>query len=237
MPMSRPRIIAHRGAWRDSHENTLAAFQAALDEGADAIELDVHVTADGVAVVHHDPVVRVSGAVPGPPPFALATATAAEVAAHRLPGGHSIPTLDQVLALVGTRAEVLVEVKSAPGRENALLACLDRHPDARVAVHAFDHRLPAALRRMRPSIPIGFLSASYPLDVTAQFAAVRPDAFWQHVDLIDGDLVRAVQGAGVRLVAWTVNDPSRLRQLAALGVDALCTDTPAAARQALTGTT
>ncbi len=233
MPPAPPEIIAHRGAWRESFENTLDAFERAVAAGADGIELDVHVTADGGVVVHHDPVVaRVADGSPGRG-LALWASPLEDVRAIRLPGGHAIPTLDAVLDAMGHRLSLYVEVKAPAGREPAVLACLDRHPGARVSVHAFDHRIAARCRALRPGLPIGFLSASYPLELAAQFTVVRPDAFWQHAALVDAALVVAAHAAGVRLVAWTENAPDRARALAALGVDAICTDDPATLRAAL----
>src|SRR3954463_2639746 len=87
--------IGHRGAPREYPENTLPAFQRAIELGADAIELDVHVTFDGVPIVHHDPQLR------GSAPRALATMTWSEVARVELVSGIAVPSLQQVLDAVG----------------------------------------------------------------------------------------------------------------------------------------
>jgi glycerophosphoryl diester phosphodiesterase len=231
-PVARvPEIIAHRGASRDAYENTLAAFALALEQGADGIELDVHATADGVVVVHHDPVVhrRRGGRVEA---VAIAALTIADLEECRLPSGDRIPTLAEVFALVGDRAVLYVEVKGR-GMAPLVAALLDAHPAVRSAVHAFDHRVPVAVRRMRPTTPIGLLSASYPLDVRRLLEGTGAAAFWQHVDHIDEAMVEAVHAEGARLIAWTVNETPRARELAAWGVDALCTDAPGAIRAAL----
>ncbi|MCA0376253.1 MAG: glycerophosphodiester phosphodiesterase [Gemmatimonadetes bacterium] len=227
-------IIAHRGASRESPENTLAAFAAALRQGADGIELDVHASRDGVLVVHHDADVAPNPHTPGVR-VPLASLTAAEIAA--LPRGpdRAIPTLDAVCALVGSAARLYVEVK-ASGVAPLVAAAIDRHPDVRMAVHAFDHRLPVAVRSMRPGTSIGLLSASYPLDVAAWVGSVQAEAFWQHADLVDAALVQAVHSMGARLICWTVNDAPRARQLVAWGADALCSDVPGAIRAAVTPT-
>jgi glycerophosphoryl diester phosphodiesterase len=226
-----PAIIAHRGASRDFRENTLPAFQRALELGVDGIELDVHGTRDGVLVVHHDATLalRRGDAVEGVP---IATLTAAEVAAHRLLTGDSVPTLDEVCALVGDRAVLYVEVKAAQV-EALVAAFLDRHPTVRTEVHAFDHRIPVGVRAVRPGTPIGLLSASYPLDVRGVLSWSDATAFWQHAGLIDEPLVVAVHEAGVRLFAWTVNSAPHARQLAAWGVDGICTDVPDLIRAAV----
>ena len=224
-------IIAHRGASAERHENTLAAFMRALDQGADGIELDVHVTNDGVVVVHHDPVIR-TASTGSPRP--IARMSSAEVSALRLASGDPVPTLDETLEIVGDRAAVYVEVK-AMGAEAALVACLRRHPGSRTAVHAFDHRIPVTVRASLPDMPIGFLSALYPLDLGALLTPAVPEALWQHADMIDEPLVTAAHARGVRVIAWTVNDAARARELLGLGVDALCTDTPGILRARLAG--
>lgn len=228
----RPLLIAHRGASRAFLENTLAAFQRALDLGVDGIELDVHGTRDGVLVVHHDPTlaIRHGEAVEQVP---IASLSAAVVAAHRLHTGDAVPTLEAVFDLVGHRSTMYVEVKAA-GVEALVAALLDRHPTVRAEVHAFDHRIPVGVRTLRPGTPIGLLSASYPLDVRAVLAGANAEAFWQHAPLIDESLVHAVHAAGARLIAWTVNDAPHARQLAAWGVDGLCSDVPDVIQTAIT---
>lgn len=227
-----PQIIAHRGAPREALENTIPAFQAALTQGADAIELDVHATRDGVVVVHHDDYLRLARNEPGAR-RPIADLDAEEVRRTPLRDGLHVPTLDEVLDLVGDRAVVYVEVK-AVGIEAPLLACLDRHPACRIAVHAFDHRIPVAVRTARPALPIGLLSSSYPLDLPGFIGPGRPEALWQHGGVIDDALVREAHAMGVRVIAWTVNEVDHARALWAMGVDGLCTDVPGAMRASLT---
>jgi glycerophosphoryl diester phosphodiesterase len=225
-----PEIIAHRGASRDCRENTLAAFALALAQGADGIELDVHGTADGELVVHHDHVLRPKGR--SGLTFPIASLTTAAVRRVPLTGGHRVPTLAEVFALVAGRARLYVEIK-APGIDGAVADFLSAHPAAWSAVHAFDHRIPVAVRARRPGTRIGLLSASYPLDLAAVLRGTDASDFWQHAELVDEALVQQVHDAGMRVVAWTENDAPHARQLAAWGVDAICTDIPGALRTAL----
>jgi len=225
-----PDIIAHRGSSRECLENTLAAFTRALEQRADGVELDVHGTADGHVVVHHDAILQLK---PGGPEgmAAIGELTLGELRAARLHGGHRVPLLGEVLELVGRHATVYVEVK-APHIEAAVAAVLDRYPSVRTAVHSFDHRIPAAVRIIRPGTPIGFLSDSYLIDPTGMLHPTAPDALWQYTQLLDEALVFAAHERGVKVIAWTENDPDRARLLASWGVDGVCTDVPATIRAA-----
>ncbi|HEX5831604.1 MAG TPA: glycerophosphodiester phosphodiesterase [Gemmatimonadaceae bacterium] len=223
-----PEIIAHRGVPRERPENTLAAFDLALDQGADGIELDVHATRDGVVVVHHDAELRGDGE-----PARISELTLTELrgrAASRAPD-EGVPTLAEVLALVGERARVYVEVKAAGIEEHVVAAIRAAGGDC--AVHAFDHRIARRVRTLAPEIPVGILLASYLLDIRGAIHLAGATAVWQQWDLVDAALVRDAAAAGARVVAWTVNEPADARRLARLGVSALCTDVPAATRFAL----
>src|SRR5207248_9246873 len=96
-----PAIVAHRGSWSEHRENTLAAFSAALDEGADLVELDVWLSADGVPMVHHDEHIGELGAVP------ITSLTQAELAS----GAAYIPSLQDVFTWAEDRIGVYVELK------------------------------------------------------------------------------------------------------------------------------
>ena len=226
-----PEIIAHRGAPREALENTLESFEIALNQGADGLELDVHATRDGVVVVHHDPVVHRTS-LANTSVVAIADLDAKDVLMLPLRGNGRVPTLDAVFELVGSRATVYVEVKGT-GIEDAVVACLKRHPGVRAAIHAFDHRIPVAVRRRRPDVSIGLLSASYPLDLAGFVGCAHAQALWQQASFIYQALVDNAHALAMRVIAWTENDNVHARSLIAMGVDALCTDTPGLLRAAL----
>ena len=224
--MSRPLVIAHRGASAVEYENSLAAFRAAGRLGADGIELDIHATADGALIVHHDPSV---GRVHIP------TASAEQVRAQRLPNGEPPPLLKEALAAIDPRLRVYVEIKTLPATCDArLIAALDGGPyPSGYAVHAFDHRILARLGRARPSLPRGVLSASYPLRPLVPLTDAGAVAFWQDRTLVDLELSAMLHLAGAQLIVWTVDDPAEMRRLAGLGADALCTNRPDVGRRTL----
>src|SRR5437763_737162 len=125
---SRPLRIAHRGMPRRAPENTLPAFALALDAGADGLELDIHATADGVIVVHHDPVLRDGRAI--------ATLRLDDLRRYEVARGVGIPSLQELLDLVDSRAIMFVEIK-APAIETAVLQTLASYRGP-FALHSFD---------------------------------------------------------------------------------------------------
>jgi glycerophosphoryl diester phosphodiesterase len=218
----RLEIIAHRGAPRAYTENTLPSFRCALEGGVDAVELDVHATADGVVVVHHDPrlsLAHLGRRDPGP---AIRSLTLAELAAAASGGHDRVPRLAEVLDLAGPRATVYVEVK-APGIEREVVDVI-RASNTPCAVHSFDHRVAHRVRALAPEIPTGILLSSYLIDPVAALRGAGARDLWQQWELIDDELVSRVHDAGARLVAWTVNEFDVAASLAALGVDGICSD-------------
>ncbi len=222
-----PLAIAHRGASGREAENSLAAFRAAADLRADAVELDVHATADGVIVVHHDA---------GIGRRAIASMPAAAVREHRIANGERVPTLAEALAIIlPAGLTAFVEVKALAARfDPALLAVFDASdvPD-RIAVHSFDHRIIARLGRLRPGLSLGVLTASYEVHPARAMREAGAGAVWPHQDLVDAELVAAVHEAGGVVYPWTVDDPEEIRRLLALGVDGVCGNHPDRARSAI----
>jgi glycerophosphoryl diester phosphodiesterase len=221
-------VIAHRGASADEHENSLAAFRLAIAQGADGIELDVHATADGAIIVYHDadlndhPICNLQSAI---------------VLSHRLPNGEPIPTLAQALALITPRATAFVELKSLPPEaDSALVALFEAAPRPdRCHIHSFDHRI---IRRLTANHQLltthaGILSGSYTLEPAESVRAAGAQTLWQHRDLVDRPLAAQIHDAGFRLYAWTVDRPDRMRELIADGVDGICTNHPALAREVI----
>jgi glycerophosphoryl diester phosphodiesterase len=229
--LERPRLIAHRGISRERPENTLPAFLRALEMGADGIELDVHATKDGVVVVHHDDVPRAVS-----PDATLAgksfdRLTFDQVQGFSVDGAALIPTLAEVLAAMRGRLDVYVELK-ARGIEGPVLDVIHASPaPARCAVHGFDHEAIRRIRSVASWVRAGILFETAPKDIVADMRHADARDVWPREDVIDAALVNAVHGAGGRVLAWTVNDPRRAAALAALGVDALCTDAFAELRQ------
>lgn len=228
----KPNIVAHRGASAAHPENTLAAFHGALDEGADWVELDVRLSADGELVVHHDA-------------FYSNGLGIAATAADARPA--SVPLLAEALDACAGMG-VNVEIKNSPGdlgdagvthaRDVADLVVslvTQRGGDQLIEVSCFDEATLARVRELDPSIGTAQLLFDLGTDPTcveraadAGHLAINP---WD--PFVDEALVARCQALGLGINPWTVDDPERIVQLVALGVTGIITNTPAAARALL----
>lgn len=224
--MPRPAVIAHRGASGYLYQNSLAAFRRAREMGADAIELDIHATTDGMLVVHHDPELEGAGRI--------SDHSWADLQRTTLPNGERVPLLKEALAAAGGLG-VWIEIKTLPERFDVrLLEVIATGPTPdKYAVHAFDHRIIARLGSRAPTLRRGVLSASRPIDPVAQVAAAGASVLWQESSLTDPDLVAALHHAGKEVIVWTANTPEELTTLTAMGVDGLCGNYPDRARRAV----
>ncbi len=234
--MATVRVLAHRGASRAARENTLEAFTLAAALGAHGVELDVHRTADGVLVVHHDAYAPGLGV--------LAEHSVAEVR-RTLP---HVPTLEAALD-AGAGMLVNVEVKNLPGDadydpdDHAAAATVEllraRGGRDDVLVSSFNLATINRVRELDPELPTGFLSVVGfdPLDAAGAahhhgHGAVHPDVRSLVGPAAEAVVARAHE-LGLDVNVWTVNDPDEIRRLAAAGVDAVITDVPDHALAAL----
>ncbi len=227
-------IWAHRGASARQPENTIAAFTAAMEAGADGVELDVQLTADGVPVVIHDEKVDRThdgtGWVSG---FTLAQLQNLQslIKPKGNPMVTRIPSLAEALDLLTVGAQLInIELKNSvkpyKGLENKILALVrERNLADRVVLSSFNHY---SLQRLRERGWTGELAAVHDgmlrepwryfreLDVQA----VHPP---RHVLMVPGFVTRAHR-AGFKVRVWTVNKAAQRQRCARLGVDGIFTD-------------
>ena len=211
-------LLGHRGTTvlRSAPENTYAAFDAALSYGCDGFEFDVRRTADGRAVVVHDPKHR---------GISVAKAKRGQLT--------TLPRLEEVLEKYGSRGFLDIELK-VQGLETALLAALREHPPVHgYVVSSFLPEVVLELRARRSGLPLGMIC-----DKPSQLvrAAAQPVEYVMvQESLVSERLVDETHAAGRRLVAWTVNRPDAMLRLASWGVDGLVSDDPALLVRTLTG--
>jgi|DewCreStandDraft_5_1066085.scaffolds.fasta_scaffold00263_34 glycerophosphoryl diester phosphodiesterase len=232
----RPWIIGHRGAMGHAPENTLASFEKALELGADILELDIHLSRDGVPVVIHDATVDRTTDGSG----MVAELTLAEL--KRLDAGirrgeqwrgQRIPTLEEVLAWARGRADLLIEIKHGPGGtpyprlEEKLVELLARyHMTGAVIVQAFDHQDVKRVKELDHSIATAILSSRPFEDPVAAARAVMADLVRPRNEHFNAALVQACHAAGLAAGPWGVQEPERLRACIAAGADSIGTDYP-----------
>lgn len=219
-------IVAHRGASAYAPENSFAAFDLALAQGADALELDIRSTSDGRLVVLHDSrLLRTTG---DPRPVAwLRAEELMSIDAYVRP-----PTLDAILDRYGDATRWLLELKDpTPRSQHALAAALTaRGLEHGAVVQSFDAAALRCLRTATPALAVAPLYRLAPstrrLRAVASFAAavgVRHAA-------VDMALLLRARACGLALRAWTANAPHDIERLAALGVAGIITDAPDVAR-------
>ncbi len=231
-------IIGHRGAVaNDSPENTLASVDRALREGADGVEIDVRLTADGVPVCHHDPGLwRTAGDA----------RHVVSLRAAQLPRvhGHAVPRLAEVIDLVADRGRLVVELKTprwpagaAHATVNAVMTELSRHRLHDVVVSSFDRPRLLRVQGYRAPVRTALLGRpGLPLAVLLRRAAQdRHEEAHAHIASLLGrlELVRPAAQQGISVSGWTVNLPSELARLRDAGVAAAICDEPRLARAAL----
>jgi len=236
---SRPRVVAHRGNSAVAPQNTLAAFEAAWRAGADSIELDVQLTADGHVVVIHDETVDATTDGRG----ALTDLALAEVRAldagswfAAAYAGQRIPTFAEVLAFLEQRPgiELLLELKGAwtPAQVRLVTEPLrDAGLTDRVVGQSFWPQTVAALAEADPGLRRGLLVFRLPDDTAdllalcAELGVVTCNPYGPLL-VENPELVSVLHDAGLQVMVWTLDEPAHWAAAAAIGVDAVITDRP-----------
>jgi len=221
------RVFAHRGASASTRENTVEAFAAAAEAGADWVELDVRRTADDVLIVHHDAHLDDGRAI--------VHVTEAELPEY-------VPNLAEALeACVGMG--VNVEIKNDPGDPDyddahmvslAVAGLITAYrPHAELLVSSFNNDSVNRIRAVDPAIP----TALVVFDVLSVDQLIERCTFHGHRALnphsaaVDRSFVEKAHAGGLEVNVWTVNEPERVAELVALGVEGVITDDPAMARR------
>lgn len=242
-----PLVIAHRGDSAHRPENTLASFASALEVGADVVELDVQLSADGHVVVLHDGSVDRTTDGRG----AVGEMTLAEL--RRLSAGYPerfgdafrgerIPTLAEALALLKGRARVLIEIKKESlGEDEA--GGVEAHTveevrkagmSGDVVFLSFERKALLRCRRLAPEIRRGHLF--YKATAEEMLAGAREigtDLIMPHKGSLSGELTRLAREAGIKVATWVVDDPAELQALAAFDLYAVGSNCPGVLLEAL----
>jgi glycerophosphoryl diester phosphodiesterase len=246
------RVAAHRGGAGLWPENSLLAFRQALALGVDALEFDLHMTADGEVVVLHDPTLERTTTGAG----RVRDLKLADLAGARLKARDGtvtdelIPTFAQVLDLASKgSAELLPEIKVDANRqrydgieEKVLALVRARGLSARTTIQAFQPETIRRLRELEPKARTMLLVArgdverdrARPAEAVRRARDLGATDLGMNHRLIDADVMAAARADGIRVSAWTVNDEADIRRMIDLGVDVVMSDRPDLAKR-LTG--
>lgn len=239
---NRPLIVAHRGASATHPENTLASFQAAIEAGADMVELDVRMTLDGVPIILHD--ADVSTRTDGTGfccDLTLEELKRLDASKGRGPRTE-IPTLAEALEFLSGRIAMDIEVKNYPGDpgfdspvESAVEATLralgDLPFEGDVLLCSFNWQSIERVKQRRPDLPTGFLTVAqvdprealeYARSNGHEYVLPQAPAVFE----AGSAFVEEAHAAGIGVGTWTVDDPEAMGRLFAMGVDAIATNDP-----------
>jgi glycerophosphoryl diester phosphodiesterase len=232
-----PRVIkiAHRGASASFPENTRAAFQKAIEAGADMIEMDCQLTLDGHIVVFHDEklsrVARARGTVAQ---RSLDQLKLLDVGSWKKKGfvGERIPALEEVLALVDGQVDLCIDIKQYPGSPAGIelkLLFTITHFDYmdRVVFSSFDHNCLRRVRELAPEAPIGVICArGVREDPIAAAVAIGARSIHPQKELASRDFLQRAWDEGLDVYVWTVNELSEIEKFASWGVQGIISDYP-----------
>jgi glycerophosphoryl diester phosphodiesterase len=230
---AQPLILGHRGASADAPENSIAAFLLARDQGAEGIELDVQLSADGWPVVmHDDDVARTTNGQGKVDRLKLA-----ELKALAMDQGQQVPTLAEVFEALGPNFLYNVELKDTGLRDNGLATAVagcvrqfDFHKQ--VLVSSFNPLTARrAHRHLSPATGVGLIRSQKHMRAGHWLFAAAADH--PHYSLVDADYMAWANAHKLRVYVWTVDDPVEARRLIELGVHGLITNKPGFLRQQL----
>lgn len=233
-----PNIVAHRGVSTRAPENTLAAFKLALDAGVDAVEMDVHLTADEhVAVIHDRTLQRTTTGNGAVRMCSIADLAAFDAGSWFDPAFSSerIPMLEEVLELVRGRCWANIELKSHSWHRepdgllerrvlDAVVACGMRD---QVLISSFDRRMLSQIRRIDATLPTGVLY-NWHTDLfstpTSLAAAVGASVFICGRTELRPSVLNDAKRSGIAVYVYTINDHAEASRLSALPVDGIISD-------------
>ena len=227
--MTRPFVWGHRGASAVAPENTLAAFFVAQEDGADGLELDIHLSRDGVPVVIHDETVdRTTDGRGAVETFALRELQALDAGGWFAEdfAGETVPMLETVLDLFSGRLRLNLEVKDVRAGQ-VVIEMLQGYPRADVLLSSFNWRLLKTLRESTPSLPMAVLLETADWHRALAVAEIiRAEALHPRLDRVSRGLVQQCREKQPDVSVWTVDDLLVLRRFQRIGVSRIFSNNP-----------
>jgi len=231
--------IAHRGASGTFPENTLSAFRAAIDAGADMCELDVQLSRDGaIVVIHDDTVERTTDGKGEVAELTLEELKRLDAGAKFKGGpfkGARIPTLDEVFDATSGKCGLNIELK-AGGLEHQVAQIMQaRNALGDSIVSSFDWEYLKKIQQLHFNIRIGLLADEKPVELMMNAVAMRAYSINPRWDMVTSDLCKAAHERSLKLYTWTVDADARMRALIECGVDGIMTNYPERLRTVVGG--
>jgi len=227
-----PLRIAHRGASGRglAPENTLAAFEKALDIGVDMLEIDVRVTGDGQLIVLHDPSLDRTTDCEG----IVREMGLDEIRQADAGDGERVPILGEVFDLARNRAPILLEIKSDFIAERVVQAIADAQIEEQVVVQSFNPQTVERVKRLAPHLPSSLLIGELPTTpsrvrarrLVSQVLEVGANTLSIWHATLTPSLIEEMRKRGIAVWAWTVDEEITMRDLAMMGVQGLVTNYP-----------
>ncbi len=245
-PGAPPLIYGHRGASAHARENTLSAFECALDHGADGVELDVRPTGDGQLVLSHDPEIELlPGSQDGSRPATRASLwklSLSQIRALPRSEGEQVLTLREALvfqARTGIRMNVELkgDVPAVDWFAREVAEQIRKHGGDGLLISSFSPLLLRKIGGLLPHVPRAFLIEGESPALLKRLPLSSLKAVGLHPEhvLVDAHFIARARSSAEVINVWTVNDPERARALADLGVDGLVTDDPGGLRASAFG--
>lgn len=217
------KLMGHRGARDRAPENTLRSFKALLASNVSVVEFDIHESADGVWVVHHDETLDRTTNSTGE----LAKKTWDELSLVRTKEGDPLPKLDDVLLLFkDTEFELQIEIKSFGDFKKLGSEIQKGISTDRITVISFNHKWLLEFKDLNPSIKTTCLLFGLPVNPVEIVKSAKANGISLSVNWIDSDLVNMCHQSDLKVTAWNANTFEVYTKMKALGVDYLGTDVP-----------
>lgn len=219
--------IAHRGAKAYESENTLQAFQEALDLNSDGIELDVHLSSDEQIIVIHDETIDRTTNGKG----LVNTFSLSELKSFLIDEKFQIPTLKEVFDLVDKKCLINIELKGL-GTPTKVVSLIEEYILEKnwnynhFIISSFDWNMLEETSNLNPNIPIGVLTEEN-LDTALAFAEkIKAKAINPDFQLLNANIVREIQEKGFLVLPWTVNSEQDIQKVKSYNVDGIISDNP-----------
>lgn len=219
--------IAHRGAKAYEPENTLQAFQKALDLNSDGIELDVHLSADGHVIVIHDETIDRTTDGKG----LVNDFTLAELKSFLIEEKYQIPTLNEVFDLVDKKCFINIELKGL-GTAPKVVELIEKYISEKgwkyehFIISSFDWNMLEETSTLNSNIPIGVLTEEDINTALAFAEKIKAKAINPDFNLLNEENVRQIQEKGFLVLPWTVNSEEDIQKVKSYKVNGIISDNP-----------